>query len=526
MLGAMVWALFLPNAVHAQNAFNGPGTYEIASPRSGNVLDLNQNGDAGIYLNRATGIDSQRWEVSPADAGYYFVRNALNGFALEAVVRNTSVQALRFTGSSSQQWRFSTGKNGASLIASRDGKVLEGSWKPSSNGTAVQMYSENGGDYQQFTFRQVSGTSATSNGRWNNSRNGNETTVTCSSTNGKRASCDTDTRGGVRLVRQLSSSACTQGSTWNYDARGIWVDRGCRAEFAVTSGRDNRRNPFTANRITIDTNNNISWQSQGAGNARVYTQKDNGREQLFAEGPSGSQSAPWIVRGHLYVFILRDMKGTELTRNQLDLRPSANANPRGNGNYNGSNSQPKTISSGTTISVRTNETIDAKNNDGRIFGGVVNQDVIDSNGSIAIPKGSDVELLVKTVSNNELALDLDVVTVNGQRYGIAADDSTVNGERRDGIGTNQRTGEYVGGGALLGAIIGAIAGGGKGAAIGAGAGAAAGAGTQVLTRGRSVSVPAESLLTFRLDQPLQMGMAEGVTTRDGRRYRDQSRIVR
>ena len=56
----------------------------------------------------------------------------------------------------------------------------------------------------------------------------------------------------------------------------------------------------------------------------------------------------------------------------------------------------------------------------------------------------------------------------------------------------------------MGAIIGAIAGGGKGAAIGAGAGAGAGALTQVLTKGRSIKVPVESVLTFRLARPLRV----------------------
>src|SRR6202008_1947090 len=93
------------------------------------------------------------------------------------------------------------------------------------------------------------------------------------------------------------------------------------------------------------------------------------------------------------------------------------------------------------------------------------------------------------------------------------------GERKDGLGANQRTGKYVGGGAAIGAIIGAIAGGGKGAAIGAGAGAAAGAGAQVLTRGHSVSVPTESLLTFRLQEPLRTGFADSSVMRNGRRYR-------
>src|SRR5207249_3763331 len=85
-------------------------------------------------------------------------------------------------------------------------------------------------------------------------------------------------------------------------------------------------------------------------------------------------------------------------------------------------------------------------------------------------------------------------------------------------GTNKRTGEYVGGGALLGAIIGAIAGGGKGAAIGAAGGAAAGAGAQVLTRGSRVNIPAESLLTFQLTQPVRAGVVDTGYARNGIHY--------
>lgn len=58
-------------------------------------------------------------------------------------------------------------------------------------------------------------------------------TITCSSNDGKRNYCNADTRGGVRLSRQISGSACIQGQTWGYDNRGVWVDRGCRAEFIV-----------------------------------------------------------------------------------------------------------------------------------------------------------------------------------------------------------------------------------------------------------------------------------------------------
>ena len=185
--------------------------------------------------------------------------------------------------------------------------------------------------------------------------------------------------------------------------------------------------------------------------------------------------------------------------------------------------QAGTVGNGTNISVRTSERIEVKKRDGRVFTGIVDQDVRDANNSVAIPRGSRVELTVKKLSSNDLVLDLESVTVNGQRYAITADDAAMGNGQRDSIGKNKRTAEYVGGGALLGTIIGAIAGGGKGAAIGAAAGAGAGAGTQVLTRGKKVNVPAESLLTFRLEKSLRMGVADNGVTHNGRHYHKTTR---
>lgn len=180
--------------------------------------------------------------------------------------------------------------------------------------------------------------------------------------------------------------------------------------------------------------------------------------------------------------------------------------------------QTNTVPAGTKIEVRTNDTIDMKNSsDGRIFSGVVNQDVMDSAGNLVIPRGANAELIVRNVSSKDMAVDLESVSANGRRYVVAA--SEYDRGSKDGLGANKRTGKYVGGGAAIGAIIGAIAGGGKGAAIGALGGGAAGAGAQVLTRGRSVRIPAESVLTFRLEQPLQVGPGQdNGYTRRGRHY--------
>ena len=413
--------------------------------------------------------------------------------------------------------------------ASRVGKLLSSERSAASfrdldrNNNGVIARNEWDGNRQAFDGLDANRNGVLSRDEFFTLASDNLSTLTCSSDNGRRVHCNADTRGGARLVRQISGSPCNQGSTWGYDSQGIWVDRGCRAEFEVAGNSNPGYGNNGQNNLTIERNNNITWQSQGTTNASVYVQKDNEPEQLFARGRSGTQAAPWIEQGHLYVFSLRDVSGAELTRTQIDLRSSSGGNRRRYSGNRGSSVQPRTIGAGTTILVRTNEAIDAKNSDGQVFGGVVNQDVADSNGNIAIPKGSNVELVVRNLSNNELALDLDSVSVNGQRYGIAAGDTAVSGGRRDGIGVNKRTGTFVGGGALLGAIIGGIAGGGKGAAIGAGAGAAAGAGTQVLTRGSNVKVPAESLLTFRLEQPLQMGVADTGATRNGRHYHDPNR---
>jgi len=181
------------------------------------------------------------------------------------------------------------------------------------------------------------------------------------------------------------------------------------------------------------------------------------------------------------------------------------------------------LAPGTVIPVRTNEFIRANAADYRVFSGIVDQDVFGTDGGVAIPQGSNVELIARTEPDKDLILDLESVTVNGERYGINTESQPI--ESKDGIGANRRTGEYVGGGALLGGIIGAIAGGGKGAAIGAVAGAAAGAGGQVITRGRSLSVPAESLLTFRLEHALQIGVPDRGLTREGHHFHDFYRDI-
>jgi len=175
---------------------------------------------------------------------------------------------------------------------------------------------------------------------------------------------------------------------------------------------------------------------------------------------------------------------------------------------------------GTEITVRTAEPVNMDHYDrGRIYPATVDRDVFARDGDLAIPRGSQAELIVRQVGDHEYALDLESVIVRGRRYVINAPGEAYNTHERPGVGQNERTAKYLGGGAIIGSIIGAIAGGGKGAAIGAAAGAATGAGTQMATRGREIHVPVESLLTFRLNGPLYTSdLPDGGYSREGHHY--------
>jgi len=193
------------------------------------------------------------------------------------------------------------------------------------------------------------------------------------------------------------------------------------------------------------------------------------------------------------------------------------------------------VPSGTQVTVRTDQAINIKGNDNsnnnpnnnnypnnnypnngndpnanyngnQMYSGTIANDVMDSQGRVAIPSGSPVQMAVVSTGDKQLTLDLRSVTVNGQTYSIYSDDSSAAGSNKNGgLGANKRTGVYVGGGALAGTLIGAIAGGAKGAAIGAIAGGAAGAGAQVITKGKDLSVPAETKLDFRINRDLSLG---------------------
>lgn len=158
------------------------------------------------------------------------------------------------------------------------------------------------------------------------------------------------------------------------------------------------------------------------------------------------------------------------------------------------------------LRVRLDEDLGSKiSQPGQSFGATIADDVV-VDGQTVIPRGAhaegtviDARALGHFKGGALLELRLERVRTNWGSYPVAT--STM--ERAE-KGKGKRTTGFAGGGAAFGAIVGALAGGGKGAAIGALAGGGAGAAGSAMTGNREIFLPAETLLTFRLERPIHV----------------------
>jgi hypothetical protein len=162
-----------------------------------------------------------------------------------------------------------------------------------------------------------------------------------------------------------------------------------------------------------------------------------------------------------------------------------------------------TLPEGTLINVRFDHTLSsAQNRPGDQFTATVAQDVVIDN-QVAVPAGSiaygrvvDARESGRLAGVARLRLELVGVELNGETYNV----ETTPTSRRGGD-HKKRNWWLIGGGGGGGAAIGAIAGGGKGALIGGPIGAGAGLAYAAITGKKDITLPAETLLSFRLTQP-------------------------
>jgi hypothetical protein len=166
--------------------------------------------------------------------------------------------------------------------------------------------------------------------------------------------------------------------------------------------------------------------------------------------------------------------------------------------------KPVTVPAGTQVVIRTAATLSTKDaKEGEVFHATLVEPLVVDGVTIA-PKGAEVEGVVvesdpggrvKGVAQIGIALR-SIQTVAGK---VEIQTGPHVAEAKSSVKKDVTRGAIMTG---VGAAIGAIAGGGKGAAVGAGVGAGAGTATAMATRGEPATIPAESVLSFRLKDPV------------------------
>lgn len=144
--------------------------------------------------------------------------------------------------------------------------------------------------------------------------------------------------------------------------------------------------------------------------------------------------------------------------------------------------EPGVVPSGTSLLIRTNETVSTRRAArGTVYEAFVAEDVLDQNGSILIPKASPVELVVRSLPYlgpggvmTELTLGVRSITVNGATYPVET-----------------KTGTPDTGGFVADSDAPSVVGAGDSA-------------RQPITTGQRISVPSQTLLSFRIADPIRL----------------------
>jgi hypothetical protein len=167
---------------------------------------------------------------------------------------------------------------------------------------------------------------------------------------------------------------------------------------------------------------------------------------------------------------------------------------------------PVVIPADSDITIVLDEALSSKtSSSGQSFSASL-RDPIEVNGQVVVPRDARVTGLVRDAKSAghfkggaELSLELTSINIKGKDRDLHTSPRTWTIK-----GKGKRSAVIIGGGGALGALIGGLAGGGKGAAIGAAAGAGAGAGGAALTGDREISLPAETPISFKLTQSLEI----------------------
>jgi len=162
------------------------------------------------------------------------------------------------------------------------------------------------------------------------------------------------------------------------------------------------------------------------------------------------------------------------------------------------------LPSGTPIQVRMVDSIDSKTSGaGTLFRASL-ESPLQVDGEEVVPREAQAYVLLTHVNSaghilgrSELKLELATLIAHGRTYTLST--TAID---REGHSRGKQSAARIGGTSAFGAVIGALAGGPIGAAIGATAGAAGGTGFQMITHGQQIRIPSETVLRFRLEEPV------------------------
>jgi len=216
--------------------------------------------------------------------------------------------------------------------------------------------------------------------------------------------------------------------------------------------------------------------------------------------------ALFIVALFALSFLLGCSSNPSTPSTATDNAAGGNA-PEGAGRRSGKPvKQSLTIPEGTVITVHLGESLSSKGSSaGQGFAATVAEPV-SVEGRTVIEKGAaahgtvvDAKAMGHFKGGALLEVRLDSVSINGAETPIHTGMVA-----RSMKGKGKRSAGFIGGGAGAGALIGALAGGGKGAAIGAAAGAGAGTAGAAFTGNKEIVLGAETPLSFKLKQPVEV----------------------
>jgi hypothetical protein len=177
-------------------------------------------------------------------------------------------------------------------------------------------------------------------------------TITCESNDGGRKHCGPPNPGQVSLQRQISGSECIQDRTWGVDDRGLWVDRGCRADFLIGGGGYYDNGPGGGQGGPGGPGATIKCESND-GNRHYCGQVDPRSQVTIQEQISGSPCEQgrswgvdnrglWVDRGCRAIFATGGGGGDEYDRGPgfgppMTDYPRVRADSSGHGTFSGQN---------------------------------------------------------------------------------------------------------------------------------------------------------------------------------------------